>query len=390
MLYELLPQNYHRYLDYLPLFLISVGVSFVLTPFIGYIARKLDIVAKPPSKRKGDKPSDYRHLEKPTTPLLGGVAVLASLIALILIHTQMSVTLIYFLIAIAVILLGGVLDDALEVDSKTQFLFQITAALLIVLSPLNLNFINDPFNGIWNLNWLEFAPDLGSIVIDIVFPGDIILFGWIIICINAVKWVSGTDGLMEGNSIFASLTLFILSLRFEKFQAATISIIFGGLILGFLFYNFYPARIRSGSAGKTAYGFILSVLSLMSGAKIAIGIIIFMIPLMDFLWVIVGRIKQHKPKSIGSLMAISDQTHLHHRLLKLGLNEPQIALLEYFLSAVFGAVALMISGAMNAFIWLASAITFSLVLWFISNLLKKGKKIIKKDNEETPESKYSY
>jgi UDP-GlcNAc:undecaprenyl-phosphate GlcNAc-1-phosphate transferase len=128
----------------------------------------------------------------------------------------------------------------------------------------------------------------------------------------------------------------------------------------------------------------------MSGAKIAVGIIILMIPLLDFIWVIIGRIKQHKPKSLSALMRISDQTHLHHKLLKLGLTEPQVALLEYFMSAVLGAVALFISGAMNAFAWFATAIGGLLVLFIISRLLKRKAKNHTKDKDASPESKYSY
>jgi UDP-GlcNAc:undecaprenyl-phosphate GlcNAc-1-phosphate transferase len=390
MFTNLFPESYQRYLDYLPLFLTSFVISLFLTPLVGYIARKLKIVANPPSMRDGSKPSDYRHLEKPPTPLLGGVAVLIPLIIMSLIHTELTPILTYFLVSVGIILLGGIIDDKFEISYRQQIFFHILAATLIVLSPINLTFINNPFNGALNLNWIEISQQLGSIPLEIILPGDLILFGWVIICINAVKWVSGTDGLMEGDSFFSSVTLFILSLRIQSHTAASLSIIFGGLTLGFLFYNFYPARIRSGSAGKTAYGFILAVLSVMSGAKIAVGIIILMIPLLDFIWVIIGRIKQHKPKSLSALMRISDQTHLHHKLLKLGLTEPQVALLEYFMSAVLGAVALFISGAMNAFAWFATSIGGLLVLFIISRLLQRKSKNHTKDKDASPESKYSY
>jgi UDP-N-acetylmuramyl pentapeptide phosphotransferase/UDP-N-acetylglucosamine-1-phosphate transferase len=195
---------------------------------------------------------------------------------------------------------------------------------------------------------------------------------------------------MEGDSLFASLALFIISLRVKNYTSATISIIFGGLVLGFLVYNFYPARIRSGSSGKTAYGFILAVLSVMSGAKIATGIIVLMIPLIDFVWVIIGRVKKHRPRSISSLMQISDKSHLHHRLLKLGLNEPQIAFFEYLLSAILGTIALAVSGAMNAFIWLSTTLGIIIILLVISRLLHKRTQAPPPDSEKSPESKYSY
>jgi UDP-GlcNAc:undecaprenyl-phosphate GlcNAc-1-phosphate transferase len=391
MLKSILPKSYHRYTEYLPLFFLAVVVSLILTPLIGYIARKLKFIAYPPSMRDGDKLSDFRHLEKPPTPLLGGLAVLIPLIILILINVKLTPTLMYFLTGIGIIIIGGVLDDKFEISYKKQMIFQTIAALLIVCSSLNLNYITNPFNGVWNLNWWQFTETFYNIPLSIVFPGDLILLVWILGCINAVKWVSGADGLMEGTSFFSTLTLFIISLRISNTSAATISIIFGGLIIGFLFYNFYPARIRSGSSGKTAYGFILAVLSVMSGTKFAVGIIILMLPLLDFLWVIIGRIRTHKPQSISGLMQISDQTHLHHRLLKLGLNETQVALLEYLFSAILGAIGLVASGAMTAFIWLGSGILTLIALIIISKMLKQNSSPPPTHEEDTsPESKYSY
>jgi len=387
-----IPENYQRYADYAPLFFLSLSISFILTPIIGFIARKLNIVGKPPSMRAGTKPSDYRHLEKQPTPLLGGIAVLLPFIFLILIHTQPSPSIIYFLASISILLVGGIIDDKYEVSFKFQLFYQILAALIILISPINLTFINNPVNGNVPLDFTTFNGSLLGLPVDIVFPGDIILLGWILTCMNAVKWVGGTDGLMEGNSLIASFILFILSIRFLAFDTATIAIIFSGLICGFLFFNFYPAKIRSGSPGKSSYGFILAVLSVLGGAKIATAIIILMLPLIDFAWVVIRRILIHRPKKISSILAISDQTHLHHKLLQLGFSEPKVAFIEYSATVILGIIALAFTGAMNAFATLSALILVIGIIALIHALVTRRKENPpqEKEDTETPESKYSY
>lgn len=387
-----IPENFQRYTDYLPLFFLSLSISIILTPIIGHIARKLNIVANPPSMRTGTKPSDYRHLEKQPTPLLGGIAILTPLIVLILIHTKPTPSIIYFISSIAVLLVGGLIDDKYEVSFKFQLFYQFAAALLILISPINLTLISNPVNGTIPLDLATFNGHIFNLPIDIVFPGDIIFMVWILICINAVKWVGGTDGLMEGNSLITSFILFILSIRFLAFDNATIAIIFSGLLAGFLFFNFYPAKIRSGSSGKSSYGFILAVLSVLCGAKFATAIIILMLPLIDFTWVIIRRIVVYQPKKISAILAISDQTHLHHKLLQLGLSEPQVALVEYAATATLGATALAFTGAVHSFAVLSSLIIVIVAITLIRKLVKKreDQPAREKDPDETPESKYSY
>lgn len=387
-----IPEDFQRYIDYLPLFFLSLSISLVFTPIIGHLARKLDIVGKPPSMRKGTKPSDYRHLEKQPTPLLGGIAILIPLITLILIHTKPTPSIIYFVSAIAVLLIAGIIDDKYEVSFRFQLFCQFVAALIILISPINLTLISNPFNGTIPLDLSTFGGSILGLPIDIVFPGDIIFVGWILVCINAVKWVGGTDGLMEGNSLITSFILFILSIRFLAFNTATIAIIFSGLLVGFLFFNFYPAKIRSGSPGKSSYGFILAVLSVLCGAKFATAIIILMLPLIDFVWVIIRRIIIYRPKKVSAILAISDQTHLHHRLLQLGLSEPQVALIEYGATAILGATALAFTGAVNSFAILSALIIVVVAITLVRKLVKRKEEhpVRERDDDETPESKYSY
>ena len=314
-----IPESYDRYLEYLPLFGIAVLVSFLLTPIAGWIARKLKIIAYPPSMRTGGKQSDFRHLEKPPTPLLGGLAVIIPFIALTLMNTNPSPELSALLIAISILFLMGIVDDTHELSGRTQLIVQVAAALFLCASAIDLRLVSNPFGGSIQLDQLTYEGTIGSFIYSIVLPGDLFLFAWIIICTIAVKFSGGTDGLMEGNSLIAAIIFFLLSVRFLNPMTATVSIVFAGLILGFLFFNFYPAKIRSGSSGKSTYGFILAVLSLLSGAKFATAILILLLPIVDFFVVIIRRYIKHKPHNPLQLLSISDRTHLHHQLLELGL-----------------------------------------------------------------------
>lgn len=388
-----IPTAYQPAFSFLPYFGVAFAVSFVITPIVGYIARKFRIIALPASMRRGDKPSDYRHLEKQPTPLLGGVAVILPFLVLALIHTKLTPTVSYLLLGTSLLFAMGVIDDMFELPGWVQLLTQFFVALLICLSPINISFINNPFGqGSINLDLLSLTHNLGSIPIDLVLPGDILLGAWILICINAVKWMSGTDGLMEGNSFIGFTTLFIVALRFQNDTVAAYSIILAGCLLGFLFFNFYPAKIWSGSPGKSTLGFLLAVLSVMLGAKFAAGLIILMLPLVDFVWVLVGRIIRHKPKNVLHMLSISDKTHLHHRLLAHGYSERHIAFFEYMISIALGSLTLALSGALKASIVIFIVLIVAVILSLTSIVSRHRQEVAreKKMERKSPEARYSY
>jgi UDP-GlcNAc:undecaprenyl-phosphate GlcNAc-1-phosphate transferase len=258
------------------------------------------------------------------------------------------------------------------------------------MSPINLSQINNPLGGTFDLAATSINTKIWQIPIEFIFPGDLIAMLWIISTTIAVKVSGGTDGLMEGNSLIAGLILFVLAIRFQIWDAAMISILFAGLVLGFLFFNFYPAKIRSGAVGKSSYGFLLATLSLIIGAKLVTALLILFLPLLDFTWVLIGRYIKHKPKNPLQLLSISDQTHLHYRLLHLGLNEIQVAFTEYLITIILGAITLAVTGALRAFvIFVGIAILLAFII-YINSREKRDKKILKGQDEKSPEEKYSY
>jgi UDP-GlcNAc:undecaprenyl-phosphate GlcNAc-1-phosphate transferase len=289
------------------------------------------------------------------------------------------------IIAALVLIIGSTLDDIFNLPAKVQLAYQIVAALIIVFSTINLtnlSIINLGLNAYtWNFSIIGLQQSL-------VFPGDLILFIWILICINAVKWTAGSPGIIEANSFTIFSLIFIIAVRYASVFSATISIIAAGALLMFLIFAFPPQKIMSGSSGKTLYGFLICILALIADAKISTTLMLLLVPIIDFVYVIVKRLLIYKPKNLIALLRINDTSHLHHQLLKMNLTRSQIVLLEMSVTLLIGSLAILSTGALIYFALIfgtAVAIGF-IVFANIRASQKKGKKT----KEESPESKYSY
>ncbi len=392
-----IPNAYFKYLQFLPLFVIAILTTLILTPLIGQLAIKYRIFDLPQDLRDSkstlnqyDDPN--RHIHKEPIPFLGGLAVVLPLIVIILIFLKITPTILPILIGLSIIAIVGFLDDKYNLPATYQLIAQLLASFIIVLSPIDITFINNPFNGYFHLDALTYSFNLGSFPLSLVLPGDILIIPWIILCINALKWVGGSDGLIETNSIIAFALMFVLGVRNESSVIATISIVTSGLILGMLYYNFPPAKIFTGSIGKTAYGFLIATLALVNGAKLATTIIILALPLIDALITVTTRYLKFKPKNPIELLRINDKSHLHHQLLELGLSSKQILLVETSIALVVGALAIFTTGA-NKLVALVLALGIvAMLISFIRIRTAQKKKEVPKviEEEESPESKYTY
>ena len=367
-------------------FLISGGASLVfallLTPWVAMLAKKYGAVQEPPEivlkkiqeqREKGLSDSEYeaklqaarRRLDKPPLIMWGGIGyvlpfLVVSTVILIVSKTinlpleEFSTYIMWFL-TIVILFVVGILDDVLEFSGKVQFLFHILAALLFVLSPIDLHGFRNPFlGGYISTDWWHFTVGTLPWVIRFVFPGDLLLFFWILPLMNGIKWQAGVDGLMEGNIVIAALMMFFVSVNFNQPASALFSITLAGAVLGFLYYNFYPNKIISGSAGKSVIGFIVAGIAIISGSKFAISLIVFSIPLIDMLWVLFRRVVYYRPKSIAQLFLISDKFHFHHRLLALGFSEKKVVFLEYGVTLILGLMGVFSPPAWKPFVLIIS------------------------------------
>ncbi|MCK9415624.1 hypothetical protein M0Q97_03065 [Candidatus Dojkabacteria bacterium] len=380
--------NISKYLTFLPIALIAFLVTFLVTPIIGKIAWSIGATYKPGERRKGkkfDNPATAMHATE--TPSLGGLAVTLPAFIITLISFEINAFTGPILVALAILMIGSTLDDIYNLDSRIQFGYQILAALVIVFSVIDLSKIGFIDKELLNLSAYNLDFQILKFPFSLSLPGDIILFFWLILCLNAVKWVGGSPGLLESYSSVIFILIFIIAIRTLSDFSSTLSISIGASLLAFLFYAAPPEKIMSGSSGRSVYGFLIALLALINDAKFSTSIMLLGLPVLDAVFVIIRRIIIYKPKSFKQLMEINDTSHFHHKLLALNLTRMQILLLESSIALLFGSLAIATTGAMRYF---AVIFGLALVLLLIVIINRQAERRKGNEKEESPESKYSY
>jgi len=363
----------------------SLIFALLFTPWVALLAKRFGAMQEPPDvvlkkiqelRERGLPDAEYearlqaarRRLDKPPMTMWGGIGyilpfLIVSGIVLIVSKTinipiaEFSTYIMWFA-TIGILFVVGILDDVFEFSGKVQFTFHLFACLLFILSPIDILGFHNPFGGAYvHTDLWTFT--LGELpwLISFVFPGDLLLFLWVLPMINGIKWQAGTDGLMEGSTAIALLALFGVSIMYNQSASALFAITLAGALLGFLYYNFYPNKIMSGSAGKSVIGFIVAGIAVISGSKFAVTLIVFAIPLLDMAWVLLRRIVYYRPRSPLQLFLISNRFHLHHQLLKLGFSERKIAWYEYSITAVLALLGVFSPAVIKPYVlgltWLA-------------------------------------
>jgi len=344
------------------LYFIPFAVSFFLSLFLVLLLIKISPGVKIFSI------SDRWRFHGNNIPRIGGAAIIIAFLLTIFFTGNLEFDSLKkgMVISSVLILFFGFIDDIKNLSWKKQIFAQIIIALVMIYSGLEVQYIANPFGG------TEFRLD--SAVYSIAgnqyffFSAAFVLF-LIVGFINVVNWLDGLDGLAGGVGVIGFLTLFFLSISdlVNQPPVGIISIAATGAILGFLFFNFYPAKIFMGTSGSMFIGFLLAVVSVFSGAKLATVALVLTIPILDAAWVIVRRIR--KNLSVFS----ADKNHLHYRLLELGFSQKKIVLLYYILTVFFGFIALKSGGAgkIIAFILFASLIILFVNL--IENFFSKNR-----------------
>lgn len=300
--------------------IVSVVISFILTPFIKNFAIRINAV---------DIPKDKRKIHKKPIPLLGGMAIYISfVITMLLKEGRLGKSEIGILIGATIIVIGGLIDDLKDIRPWQKLLFQISAAVVLILFGVEIAVVTNPFpsNSLFlKLGWL-------SIPITIF---------WVVGITNAINLIDGVDGLAAGVAFICSATIFIIAALNGRREAALLTAILSGAIFGFLPYNFNPASIFMGDTGAQLLGFLLSAISLKGTIKsatafaIAVPILAFGLPIYDTLFAMIRR------KINGKPIMQADRGHLHHRLLDMGLSQKQVVIIMYLTSAVLGGISII-------------------------------------------------
>lgn len=291
-----------------------------------------------------------RHIHKENISRLGGAALIVSFAAALfwdrnLVFTQQ---LWGVMLALGAILLVGLWDDFRELHWKTQLFFQVALVTFMFLMGVHVDYIANPLGGIFLLD-----PER------LFLPSFLVAVFWVVMLINSLNWADGVDGLSGGVTLVGALTIFLLSLKPEVNQppVAIIAAALSGSVLAFLVFNFHPARIFAGTSGAMFMGFILAILAIFAGAKIATALLVTAIPIIDAVWVIFQRLRVKKP------IFEADNFHLHHRLLELGWTPRGICAFFYVLTAVIAAIALS-AGSLGKIVTVAAVFLLMAAMLF--------------------------
>lgn len=327
-------------------FILAFILAGFLTSLFTYLVRKLAMKYK-----IVDKPNKKRKIHHHNIPLLGGLAIFLgffiSLIYFILIDRDFfsGYMLPKYILGLAlgglILIIGGIFDDKYNLSPKQQFIFPIISCLVVIASGIGIDFISNPFGNTIELNQIKLKLfSINNIPYFFTVFADLFTILWLLGMIYTTKFLDGMDGLVSGISVIASIILFFLSLSSKVMQPETalLCIILAGASLGFLIFNFYPAKIFLGEGGSTFLGFMLGSLAIISGGKIATALLIMGIPILDVIWVILRRIFKRKSPFQA------DRQHLHFRLLDIGFSQKGAVLFLWSISALFGLLALFIQG----------------------------------------------
>ena len=331
-------------------FLSAALLALVLTPLVRRIVIRYEVVDQPEQRRVNVVP----------VPRAGGLAVSAAflLVAGIFLTVNERIDLMAVPVkmqpsAVAALLFGGAIaaglgaiDDLFDLRARWQLLGQVLLGVGAVAAGVTIDFIANPF-----------GPGVVRFDSAVVAAGLTIF--WVVGMINSINWIDGLDGLSTGVSFIAAVTLGLISLTSEVGQPliAVMCFTLAGALLGFLRWNFHPATIFTGTSGVQFVGFTLAILAILGTAKVAVALLVLGVPIIDTFWIIVRRLSQ------GRSPFRPDRTHIHHRLLDLGLSHRQTVLVIYGICLVMALLALLLSGTTKLYAFVGLFMAFGLVLF---------------------------
>ncbi len=348
-------------------YLLPPLLSFVLAhPFV-WIVKKIAW-----QRQIVDRPNLPRKIHKRPVPLLGGAAIWLAFAMLVfifykigwLIDDKVSARdLAVIVLASLALVVGGALDDKYDLPPRWQFIWPLIASVVVVIGGIQVGYITNPWGGIIYLDKVQIG--WNGIVF---YPlAQLLAIGWLLGMIYTTKFLDGLDGLVSGITAIGAIIIFIVSLSWDIPWSATsvLALIVAGLFAGFFVWNFHPAKIFLGEGGSTLAGFLLGVLAIISGSKIATTLLVMGLPILDVVWVIVRRWREKRSPTEA------DRKHLHFRLLEAGFSHSQAVLFLLLTSTVFGSFGLFQSTKGKLFL-LSVLVVYMAALAYV--LLRKYKK----------------
>ena len=339
----------------MPIQLTSVGLALAALLTASLVALISTPVVRSLAFRVGavDVPKDSRRMHSHPIPRMGGLAIFFGFILSVLIFLPLTQELRGMLLGGVVIVILGIFDDIFALPALPKFIVQILAALIAVLAGNRIEFLSNPniFSEdlFWELGWL-------AIPITVL---------WIVGITNAVNLIDGLDGLACGVSTISAATMLVIALLVSERDVAVMMAALAGACMGFLPYNFNPAKIFMGDTGATFLGFIMATMSVEGMFKqytiisFVVPFLMLGLPIFDVCFAVVRRV------SHGQSPMKPDRGHVHHRLIDMGFSQKQAVGVLYVISAILGlsAVVLTAGGAEKAMIFLLAMAAAAVIAW---------------------------
>ena len=341
-------------------------ISVTLTPIVRVFAFKFKVT---------DVPKDNRRMHKKEMPLMGGLAIFFAFFLCTLIFCEVDKKIIGLLLGAAIIVVTGIIDDKYDLKPAFKFVMQLSSAIIAYLSGISIQQINI----------------FGKIIdFEVLGIDGLITVIWIVALTNAINLIDGLDGLSCGVSTISSFTLLVSLIYTDTpFSVIVLIGILAGSCLGFLPFNFNPAKIFMGDTGALFLGYCMSVLSILGCFKLNalvsfwVPFLIFALPLLDTAFAFIRRILT------GRSPFSADRGHVHHRLIDKGFDQKHSVMLLYAVSGISGVSAILISidnyiGGAAMFAVAIAVLVLNLVYGSDSNgLLNAGEKSdVYKDNSD--------
>ncbi|SFF38817.1 UDP-GlcNAc:undecaprenyl-phosphate GlcNAc-1-phosphate transferase [Paenibacillus algorifonticola] len=326
-------------------FILALTLALVMTPLVKKFAFFVGAIDKP----------NHRKVHTRIMPRMGGLAIYAAFVAGFLLLfpfipdgmlTDANMNMIQaLLVGGTIIILIGALDDRFELSAKVKLLGQLVAASVVVFGfGIKIDLVNIPFGD-------AMQPIAGWIAVPITIL-------WIVGVTNAINLIDGLDGLAAGVSGIAISTILIMAIVMGNIPIILLSSLLLGGIVGFLFFNFHPAKIFMGDSGSLFLGFSLATLSMIGFKQVTIvsfvtPLLIIGVPLSDTFFAIVRRWVNKRP------IFAPDKGHLHHCLQELGFSHRRTVLIIWGVAAIFGGFAILQSTVIQS--TAANWVTFSVI-----------------------------
>ena len=311
---------------------VALFVSFLMTPLVKVFAYKVGAI---------DVPKDARRMHKVPIPRLGGLAIFCGFMVSILLFTEITQEMQSILLGALVIVILGVVDDIVALPAMLKFVVQIGAALIPTLNGVRILAFSNPNVFSSSLYWV-----LGGLSV----PFTVL---WIVAITNSVNLIDGLDGLANGVSAISATTMLFIALVGGQTQVSIVLAALVGACVGFMPYNTNPAKMFMGDTGATFLGYILAIMSIQGLFKyyavisFVVPFLILGLPIFDTAFAFIRRIAH------GQSPMHADRSHIHHRLIDMGLNQKQAVATLYVISGILGlsAVVLTTGGEQRAMVF---------------------------------------